>query len=268
VRMVFTPRSLRTLRWISRILFAGGIATIAYCGFVLADTWTFQKRQRLQLDRLLTSFAGSPVSSESARMAAGGLIGRIEIPRLGVSAIVMEGTSNVTLRRAVGHISGTALPGDVGNVGISGHRDTFFRPLRNIRQNDIITLTTLLGEFRYRVISTRVVDPSDVAVLGPTGRDTLTLVTCYPFYFVGAAPDRFIVLAERAGNASRKKRPRVRNMVFVGDHPPQEASDRLEGSTNNATLKCFSAYCGHGTPIVLRALARKCCSWESGGVTP
>ena len=127
----------------------------------------------------------------------GGMIGRMDIPRLGLSAIVMEGTSTVILRRAVGHISGTALPGQPGNVGISGHRDTFFRPLRKIEPNDIITLTTIGGEYRYRVLSTRVVGPDDVAVLDPGENETLTLVTCFPFYFVGPAPDRFIVRAQR-----------------------------------------------------------------------
>jgi sortase A len=127
----------------------------------------------------------------------GSLIGRIEIPRLGLSVIVVEGVDRLILRRSVGHIPGTALPGQPGNVGISGHRDTFFRPLRNIRQDDIITLTTLLGEYRYRVVSTKVVSPSDVAVLDPSENEILTLVTCYPFYFVGRAPGRFIVRAER-----------------------------------------------------------------------
>jgi sortase A len=111
--------------------------------------------------------------------------------------IVVEGISAKILRRAAGHIPGTPLPGQRGNVGISAHRDTFFRPLRNIKQNDIIELTTLLGEYRYRVVSTRIVGPNDVAVLEGSGNEVLTLVTCYPFYFVGAAPDRFIVRAER-----------------------------------------------------------------------
>jgi sortase A len=132
-----------------------------------------------------------------AGAVSGGLIGRMEIPRLGLSVVVIEGTSETTLRRAAGHIAGTALPGQPGNVGISGHRDTFFRPLRNIRRDDIITLTTLLGEYRYRVISTRIVPPTNVAVLDPDGTELLTLVTCYPFYFVGPAPSRFIVRAER-----------------------------------------------------------------------
>jgi sortase A len=126
-----------------------------------------------------------------------GLIGRMEIPRLNLSVVVFEGTTSKTLRRAAGHITGTALPGQPGNVGVAGHRDTFFRPLRNIQPNDIITLTTLRGAYRYRVVSTKIVRPDNVAVLDPDGTEVLTLVTCYPFYFVGPAPDRFIVRAER-----------------------------------------------------------------------
>lgn len=197
----------KALRWTQRVLFAGGVSMLAYCAFVLGDAWMFQKKEHRELDRLRAERqaadsrihpAASPTSPRVPPLAViDGLIGRIEIPRLGLSAIVMEGTNTITLRRAVGHISGTALPGKPGNVGLAAHRDTFFRPLRNIRQNDIITLTTLLGEYRYRVVSTMVVNPYDVAVLNPGKTEVLTLVTCYPFYFVGAAPDRFIVRAER-----------------------------------------------------------------------
>ncbi len=208
MRLVVPQQPLRRLlRWTERGLFAGAIAMFAYCGFVLMDTWVFQKAGRRQLERLLAvrqeehGGAGqraAPTSSDnSPPVAIGGLIGRIEISRLGLSAIVIEGTGRTTLRRAAGHIPGTALPGQPGNVGISGHRDTFFRPLRNIRRNDVVTLTTSLGEYRYRVVSTRVVDPHDVAVLDPSANEILTLVTCYPFHFVGSAPDRFIVRAER-----------------------------------------------------------------------
>jgi sortase A len=130
------------------------------------------------------------------------MIGRIDIPRLGLSVIVIEGVGATALRHAAGHIPGTAMPGQPGNVCISGHRDTFFRPLRHIRQDDIITVTTTLGEYRYRVLSTRIVRPSNVAVLAAGGNETLTLITCYPFYFVGPAPSRYIVRAERVGTAS------------------------------------------------------------------
>lgn len=206
MRLVVNREKLRwILRWTQRVLFAGGVSMLAYCAFVLADAWIFQKKEHRQLDRLLTEQPGnpvlqpaaSPISAKIPPPVVDGLIGRIEISRLGVSAIVMEGTSATTLRRAVGHIAGTGMPGVPGNVGLAAHRDTFFRPLRNIRENDIITLITLLGEYRYRVVSITVVSPYDVQVLDPSKSEVLTLVTCYPFYFVGAAPNRFIVRAER-----------------------------------------------------------------------
>jgi sortase A len=101
------------------------------------------------------------------------------------------------LRHAVGHIPGTPLPGQKGNVALAGHRDTFFRGLRNIHKDDEITLTTLHGSCLYRVDTTQVVEPKDIGVLRATADDILTLVTCYPFYFVGPAPQRFIVRAHR-----------------------------------------------------------------------
>jgi sortase A len=197
----------RILRWTQYGLFAAAAATLLYCGFVLTDTWMFQNRERHHLERLLAERraanggghpGASPASTNNPPPAAvDGLIGRIEIARLGLSAIVVEGTDRITLRRAVGHIAGTALPGRLGNVGLAAHRDTFFRPLRSIRRNDVITLTTLRGEYRYRVVSTKVVPPSEISVLNPSENEVLTLVTCYPFYFVGPAPTRFIVRAER-----------------------------------------------------------------------
>ena len=177
--------------WTQRILFAGGILMLAYCGFVVVDTWVFQKQENAALERFVPAHANLPV------VDLDGLIGRMEVVRLGVSVMVVEGTSNKTLRRAVGHIAGTALPGQAGNVGIAGHRDTFFRPLRNIQPDDLITLTTLRGEYRYRVVSTKVVGPDNIAVLDSDGSEVLTLVTCHPFYFLGSAPNRFIVRATR-----------------------------------------------------------------------
>jgi sortase A len=123
-------------------------------------------------------------------------IGEIEIPSVGISAIVLEGEDDHTLRLAVGHIPGTAIPGRSGNVGIAGHRDTFFRPLRKINAGDEIRFSTEAGTFTYRVISVRIVHPDVIEVLDETQRPTLTLVTCYPFYYVGAGPQQFIVQAE------------------------------------------------------------------------
>ena len=204
MKILVRKASLRViLKWTQRALFAAGILSLGYCAFVLADAWMFQRRERQNLERLLReerppASPGSPAeSSLPPAIGPDGLIGQIVIERLGVSVVVVEGTDKPSLRRAAGHIAGTALPGQIGNVGIAAHRDTFFRPLRNIRRDDIITLTTLRGEYRYRVVSTKIVNPYDVAVLDPDGSEVLTLVTCYPFYFVGAAPDRFIVRAER-----------------------------------------------------------------------
>jgi sortase A len=123
-------------------------------------------------------------------------VGRIEIPAVGLATRVLEGSNARTLRLAVGHIAGTALPGPSGNVGLAGHRDTFFRPLRRIKLGDEIRFTTVAGTFKYRVISLRVVLPNAIEVLNATPLPTLTLVTCYPFDFIGAAPQRLIVHAE------------------------------------------------------------------------
>jgi sortase A len=123
------------------------------------------------------------------------VLGRIEIPRIGVTAIVREGVDDSTLAIAVGHISGTARPGERGNMALAGHRDSFFRPLRDIRLHDTIRIVTVEQSFEYVVDSTEVVGPEDTRVLDPTGDTVLTLVTCYPFTYVGHAPNRFIVRA-------------------------------------------------------------------------
>jgi sortase A len=130
------------------------------------------------------------------RPSATTTVGTIEIPAVGLSTRVLEGSNARTLHLAVGHIPGTALPGSSGNVGLAGHRDTFFRPLRRIKLGDEIRFTTVAGTFKYRVISLRVVLPNAIEVLKATPQPTLTLVTCYPFDFIGTAPQRLIVHAE------------------------------------------------------------------------
>jgi len=123
-------------------------------------------------------------------------VGKIEIPAVGLATRVLEGSNASTLRLAVGHIPGTALPGPSGNVGLAGHRNTFFRSLRYIRGGDEIRFSTVAGTFKYRVVSLSVVLPNAIEVLNETRRPTLTLVTCYPFDFMGTAPQRLIVHAE------------------------------------------------------------------------
>ena len=196
----------------------------SYCAVVLTDKWAFQAYQTWRFERALkdaqTSAGANPQPASSplptqaeadrARAVsfgidglAGSPLGRIEISSIGLAAMIMEGVDGKTLRHAVGHIPGTPLPGQQGNVALAGHRDTFFRGLRNIHKDDEITLTTLHGSYRYRVDSTQVVEPEDTKVLAATADDFLTLVTCYPFYFVGPAPKRFIVRAHRISNEGR-----------------------------------------------------------------
>ena len=198
-------------RWKPRILaqsffLLAGVLAVGYVASVYAESFIHQADESRNFERALAqspqlapkTVAELSETEPAIRPRIGSMIGKIWIPRLGITAIVDEGINHKTLSLSVGHIPSTALPGQSGNIGIAGHRDTFFRSLRHIEREDMITLTTLRGEFRYRVVSIKVVGPSDVAVLeADGGSEILTLVTCYPFYYVGSAPDRFIVRAER-----------------------------------------------------------------------
>jgi sortase A len=170
--MNFTHRSKKN------ILSAATIALLLFAGISSART----------TDQPRVATADRP-SETSA-------VGMIEIPAVGLATRVLEGSNARTLRLAVGHIPGTALPGPSGNVGLAGHRDTYFRSLRRIKVGDEIRLTTVAGTFKYRVVSLRVVLPDAIEVLNDTQLPTLTLVTCYPFDFIGTAPQRLIVRAE------------------------------------------------------------------------
>ena len=180
------------------------VISFGYYGYVSLEARLYQDFENRALDAILASApapepasvaSGSSRTASKARPAIGSAIGRIEIPRLGVSTIIRAGSDARTLNLAVGHIPGTALPGEIGNIGLAGHRDTFFRRLRDIREDDEILLVTPEGTFSFRVQRTSVVQPRDTWVLNATDEPTLTLVTCYPFTFVGSAPQRFIVRA-------------------------------------------------------------------------
>ncbi len=188
---------VRVTQW---VLIAIGLAALGYCAAVWVDARIYQSVAAHRF-----SVMKPHVSLEPAIPRDGELLGRLRIPSIGVSVMVVQGDGSGELSRAAGHIPGTALPGKSGNVGIAAHRDTFFRPLKSIRPGDAIELSSLNGTWNYRVVSTKVVDPTDVKVLYPTGKDTLTLVTCFPFYYIGHAPKRFIVVARglRAGSELR-----------------------------------------------------------------
>jgi sortase A len=208
MRLPLTRESrVQIARWTPRVLFAAGALLLGYVGFVLLDSWRFQRLERRSLEEVRIEVQAEPVKLHAP--VPGGLFGQLEVPRLGISVMVMEGTTHATLRRAAGHISGTAMPGELGgNIGITAHRDTFFRPLRGVQPGDVILLTNSVGEYRYRVVSTKIVKPSAVEVLDSGGGEVLTLVTCHPFYFVGSAPNRFIVRAERVVGHSGHEWPK------------------------------------------------------------
>jgi sortase A len=195
---IFSPaRTNPVLRWSRNVFLIIGLLALSYVGFALLDAWLYQAEQARRFERALKEANLARAESPGIAVSEGSTLGRIEINSVGLTTMILEGTDEGTLRRAVGHIRGTPLPGQRGNVALAGHRDTFFRGLRRIRVNDEITLTTLSGSYRYRVDSTKVVKPEETEVLEDDGDDILTLVTCYPFNFVGSAPSRFIVRAHR-----------------------------------------------------------------------
>jgi sortase A len=189
------------LRRLERALFVIAIVLLGWYALQRSITYYDQRASNRELEeiRMAVSPAAAADTAPRTRLAPGSLVGRIELPRVGVEAVVREGDDTRVLRRAVGHIPETALPGEVGNAGPAGHRDTFFSGLRNVRPGDRIVVTTPTSIARYEVRSTRVVEPTDVSVLAPTPTSTLTLVTCYPFNYLGAAPQRFVVRAELTG---------------------------------------------------------------------
>ncbi len=185
----------RILRWIEPALVALGSVCLIWVGAISMHAVTYQVEQNARLARLISS-SGADVPVEAASDEATP-IGRLEIPRVGLSTVVMEGDDEHTLKVAVGHLPDTPLPWEEGNSALAGHRDTFFRPLRRLQTGDEIRLVTPRGTFRYRASRRVVVEPDELWVLAPSRTAALTLITCYPFDFVGPAPRRFVVHAER-----------------------------------------------------------------------
>lgn len=198
--------------------------------------WVFQARE---------SAAASPVSShtalDSARVdfalwspgrireykqslatAIDPPLALLSVPRVHIQVPLLEGTDDLALNRGAGRILGTAHLGEPGNIGVAGHRDGFFRALKDIRQGDLIQIRTLDHRYVYLVEDLKIVAPEDVSVLKPHEKSTLTLVTCYPFYYVGPAPQRFIVTAALA---STDTPPVQAAQVLPRSNPPQEPRD-------------------------------------------
>ncbi|HYO79870.1 MAG TPA: class D sortase [Bryobacteraceae bacterium] len=176
-----------------------GLLCLGYFGQEwLAARWAQHQAER-ELELATRSRGATQEQGKVKQPAPGETIGRVEIPRLQISAIVKSGVDDKTLKRAVGHVPHTSLPGEAGNIGIAAHRDTYFRNLRGVKRGDLIRFVTPDGAWEYTVDQTRIVTPKDVEVLDPTPQNYLTLVTCYPFNYVGSAPKRFIVHARQTG---------------------------------------------------------------------
>jgi sortase A len=137
----------------------------------------------------------------------GAWVARLEAPSVKMSATVLEGSDDRTLARGAGHIEDTAFPGEAGNIGIAGHRDTTFRPVRHLRLGDPLVVTTSDSVYRYRITRIAIVEPKDVFVLDPIGKPTLTLVTCFPFDFIGHAPKRYAIGADLVSEERRSASP-------------------------------------------------------------
>jgi sortase A len=185
------------------IFLAVGILALGYAAYVVVDAHAYQAYEQ-------SKFENASPGQSAVLLKEGGVIGEIQVPRLHLKAIVVQGDSHTILRRAVGHIPETALPGNPGNVALAGHRDTFFRPLRNIRRGDAITFKTPAGAFQYVVESTVVVAASEVGVLEASTGHTLTLITCFPFDYVGRAPNRFVVRSRELVSPSPEPHPAPR----------------------------------------------------------
>jgi LPXTG-site transpeptidase (sortase) family protein len=205
------PRSERysALRVLERLLFGTGLICVVLYASACAERSFFQSFIGRGFDRELERVLGDEVHDQrdwsiarvSRFQASQGseveALGRLEIPSVGISVMLLEGTDDDTLDRAVGRIEGTARLGESGNLGIAGHRDSFFRGLRHIEKGNLLSLATRDGLARYEVTEISIVQPRDVEVLDPTDEPSITLVTCYPFYFVGKAPERYVVRARQ-----------------------------------------------------------------------
>jgi sortase A len=193
-----SPAQRNILRGACYFFLAFGSLCLGYAGFVFADSHRYQSLEIKKFEQ-----AGRLV--EPHLLVEGEVIGELQVLRLELSAMVVQGDSAASLRHAVGHVAKSALPGEWGNVALAGHRDTLFRPLRDIQIGDEIRFRTGENSFDYVVESIRVVAPTNVQVLEATSGHDLTLITCFPFYYVGSAPERFIVRARQVDRMVRKQ---------------------------------------------------------------
>lgn len=183
-------------RWLARALITGGAVVLMWVAATQVLTMVNRRQSEAALEGLRASMAAGE-SVGPASLPAGEPVGRLEIVRVGLSGVVVEGDTDSVLDHAIGHLPDTPLPWHTGNTALAAHRDGLFRPLRGVRVGDVIRLTTPHGDFDYVVRDTLIVEPDDLWVLDATDVPMLTLISCFPFNFIGNAPMRFIVRADR-----------------------------------------------------------------------
>jgi sortase A len=271
------------LRVIQLLLLAAGIGGTGYYGYMLSDQYVYQAFENWAFDQQIggrtavtfadylreqtpfgflvgpkpasppssaaneTAKAEPPKPSEAPRPLPGALLGRVEIGRLNLAAIVREGVDNDTLKTAIGHVPSTSLPGQDGNFAIAAHRDTLFRALKDIKKGDLVSFQSTAGTYTYQVEATKIVKPSDVSVLRSDGGAIigpgrlLTMITCYPFYYVGSAPKRFVVEARLVADGGKAKLSQTTVQVPLpsADSPPPKphASNSLRHSAPPADVR-------------------------------
>jgi len=196
-QQIFARRGWRFLSWARHFFFLVGFLALSYVALVLLHARSYQQNANHALDREMQSSAQGANAVAFPALKEGDVVGRILIPRINVTVAILQGTTPQTLRLGVGHIDGTPLPGEEGNSGIAGHRDTFFRNLRDLRSGDDIQIQSISGVSNYKVDWLQIIDPKDTAILTPSSGSELTLVTCYPFHFIGSAPERFAAHAHK-----------------------------------------------------------------------
>jgi len=188
------------LRWLERALFIGAVACATWLYVTWKDATFYQLYAKNEMDRIdareLPADGWRPSIAQPANRRDS-LIGVLTIPSVDMSVAIVEGDDDQALRIAAGHLPDTPLPWEKGNSAFAGHRDSFFAPLARVRAGDEISLTTRRGILHYRVVIMTIVGPDDLSVLGTSNDADLTLITCYPFGYLGPAPQRFVVQAER-----------------------------------------------------------------------
>ncbi len=205
----------RVVKLTANLLILAGIASLLVFAWAMLDGAFYQYTQKLQFE---TEVAGGdpriakeisvpgarpqPISAFHLMPSLSKLvkrdpllIGKLEAPRIGLNVMVREGVDEGTLRLAAGHLPSTALPGEPGNLVILGHRDTFFRSLRELEQGDVVTVSTAQGHFAYEIESIQVVEPDGIDLTAPNSEAVATFITCFPFNYVGPAPRRFLARA-------------------------------------------------------------------------